>query len=347
MDRRQFCQSFLTVVTGMSMIGCENIEKTTMSLLEKLMIAIRIADSRAYLKYMPPPLSIDEIGWREFLLRWGREATELSRTITFRYGIAGYTEEFAKDLEQELGVSVPPELYRGGLEYPPKSEKGKRRTEEVLSQIKKMFVASVTKHEGGNTSYGIWSILNEYAFATLQGDKQMFPPAGSGDIEVTEQRLGIVLPPSYKGFLSVSNGFWVAPNCRLLPIQKIGWAGDMDEFYEVYITEAERRKNDFCDVDSYYRYGKTGLTEGDDDGLARCAYKLSNALLLTDPNSTDGLDVQIGILPFERDIDIPGIRKDEWEAFWHLAPRAISFKHLMEYLYRYNIAQDRKHLARG
>jgi cell wall assembly regulator SMI1 len=58
-----------------------------------------------------------------------------------------------------------------------------------------------------------------------------FPAASASDIEEKERELGIELPPSYKDFLMVSNGFrFVSPFLdNLLSLEKVNWAQKTEE----------------------------------------------------------------------------------------------------------------------
>jgi hypothetical protein len=56
-----------------------------------------------------------------------------------------------------------------------------------------------------------------------------FPPADEDAIMAAERRLGLVLPPSYRSFLLVSNG-WSHPNpfvARIAPVEAIGRTRDL------------------------------------------------------------------------------------------------------------------------
>ena len=55
------------------------------------------------------------------------------------------------------------------------------------------------------------------------------PPASEQEIAAAEARLGIGLPPSYRAFLRVSNG-WSHPNAfvmQLAGVAEIGWTGEI------------------------------------------------------------------------------------------------------------------------
>src|SRR5437867_7962109 len=57
-----------------------------------------------------------------------------------------------------------------------------------------------------------------------------FPGVSKDQLIELEARLGMVLPPSYRAFLRVSNGFLqpgvIVP--RLLPIDEVAWLRDVD-----------------------------------------------------------------------------------------------------------------------
>lgn len=58
-----------------------------------------------------------------------------------------------------------------------------------------------------------------------------FAKASESEIELTEKRLGVALPPSYKNFLGVSNGWrqiaMDAEDGLLFPVARINWFRDM------------------------------------------------------------------------------------------------------------------------
>lgn len=328
---------------------------------------IRQEMATAHLKHMPPRLSIDELGWTEFLRRWAAESTELYRTIVFQYGFDGGRwlnetqkqdeEDFIRSMEADFGVPVPRELFFGGVAYPPQNDADKQRVEQVLRQAKAVVDAANAKRKAGEVQEwgprdynGMPDIMfNAFNWAAFMGE-QMYPPATEADISAAETRLGVRLPASYKAFLRVSNGFWVGKYTCLMPVNKIGKLQELDEFFGEWISDSPPEDDpSICASADYYRYGEDGLTgehSERDRALESCGQKLGKALLLSDDRNTDGSDIQVGIVPFEPSVDVPGKPEDEWEAFWHFAPRALSFKHLMEYLYRYHIAKAREFLSR-
>ena len=57
-----------------------------------------------------------------------------------------------------------------------------------------------------------------------------YEPAGADALRAAEERLGVSLPPSYRNFLLVSDGWRdIDPElCELLKIDEIGWFSDID-----------------------------------------------------------------------------------------------------------------------
>ncbi|PJE95580.1 glucan synthesis protein [Streptomyces carminius] len=78
-----------------------------------------------------------------------------------------------------------------------------------------------------------------------------YEPAGERELAETEERLGVRLPPSLRGFLKVSNGWgpvagWIG---GLLPCREIDWFHEVDDTFvdtaeeEVPETEEERAEH--------------------------------------------------------------------------------------------------------
>jgi len=145
-----------------------------------------------------------------------------------------------------------------------------------------------------------------------------FEGASDSQIELLEKRLNTNLPPSYKEFLKVSNGFKQL-NCfvrDILPIEKIDWLKISDPtLYELYSTEF---LNSFNATDEeYFIYGEDQKTTDFRSEYLINSLAISGwgdaAILLLNPK------VKFG---------------DEWEAWmfatWHLGPvRYKSFEQLM------------------
>ncbi|WP_440107899.1 SMI1/KNR4 family protein [Streptosporangium sp. H16] len=56
------------------------------------------------------------------------------------------------------------------------------------------------------------------------------PGAGEAEIARHEERLGMRLPPSYREFLQVTNGWdeYSHASLRLMPLAEVGWTRDVD-----------------------------------------------------------------------------------------------------------------------
>jgi cell wall assembly regulator SMI1 len=88
-----------------------------------------------------------------------------------------------------------------------------------------------------------------------------FDGATEAEIQRHEKRLSTSLPPSYKEFLKVSNGFKQL-NCfvwNILPIDKVDWLKNFDPtLYQLYTTEF---KDSFNATDKeYFVYGEEQKT---------------------------------------------------------------------------------------
>jgi hypothetical protein len=325
MKRRTFLGLSIQGAIGFGLtaplVGCEKLENILMS----------------FQDFRPPALSIDQLGWENFLRQWEREGRELSKAVTLKHGISGYSEEFGEQLERELGIPFPPELYRGGFDYPPKTQEGLKRLDTIILQAKDILAASREKN--------LWYIKDDYEYMALAGINQLSPPADDQSIASVERRLNIKLPPSYKDFLRVSNGFVLGPKCRLLPVAEIAWMRDVDEYFPETFPNDKLRL--LCSNAEYYKYDSSGLTALDNDALVLCSYKLLDALMLTAPGKSEEHAQAMGILPYAIGAPVPEVAQGEWEAFKLYAPRAKTFKHLMEFRYRRTIATFRHDLITG
>lgn len=160
-----------------------------------------------------------------------------------------------------------------------------------------------------------------------------FDGASETEIHNHEKRLCTSLPPSYKEFLKVSNGFKQL-NCfvwDILPIDKVDWLKTFDPaLYELYATEF----NDSFNVtdEEYFIYGEDQKTTDFRSEYLINSLAVSNwgdaAILLLNPH------VKFG---------------EEWEAWmfatWHLGPvRYKSFEELMqgEYSSYLQVLNDKK-----
>ncbi|MEV4567255.1 SMI1/KNR4 family protein [Nonomuraea sp. NPDC049419] len=57
---------------------------------------------------------------------------------------------------------------------------------------------------------------------------ELHPPATEAEVREVEERIGVGLPPSYRQFLLVANGWGSDDDCLLLSVQEAGWLRDVD-----------------------------------------------------------------------------------------------------------------------
>jgi hypothetical protein len=81
---------------------------------------------------------------------------------------------------------------------------------------------------------------DEYKDEVLASGWLGYPPATDMQIEATEKRLGLALPPSYTSFLKVSNGWRAIDDFinRLWPVEEINWLASTDPDYVTSWVEA-------------------------------------------------------------------------------------------------------------
>ncbi|MCX5384133.1 SMI1/KNR4 family protein [Streptomyces sp. NBC_00083] len=124
-------------------------------------------------------------------------------------------------------------------------------------------------------------------------------------LRALEQRLGTVLPPSYRQFLLTSDG-WLSTTHdidRLLPAEEVGWTRDLDpELVDLWTEGRDDPSFDVSD-DDYFRYG-----EGQDPALLRPAYLRHTLTISHTPDATDVYLLNPRVVTAD----------GEWEA-WHLA----------------------------
>ncbi|WP_321474126.1 SMI1/KNR4 family protein [uncultured Paludibaculum sp.] len=82
------------------------------------------------------------------------------------------------------------------------------------------------------------------------------PPATEADILEVESRLGLLLPPSYKDFVRVSNGFLcISPILGpLLPTTEVTWFRERNQ--EIIDSWLEDNQDDLISDEEYLTYGE-------------------------------------------------------------------------------------------
>jgi len=155
--------------------------------------------------------------------------------------------------------------------------------------------------------------------ALVSAGKLTFPPASEAEIAAAEARIGQSLPPSYRAFLSVSNGCWMpcfGETGRLAPVGEIAPLNEAaPELVEMW------QENDLASPtdEEYFVYG-----DEQDSSTLRAEY-LSTAILISALGEGEG---QYLLNPQVVTAD------DEWEA-WFMAdwlPGAIRYRSFAEML---------------
>lgn len=83
-----------------------------------------------------------------------------------------------------------------------------------------------------------------------------FGRADAADIESLESRLNVRLPPSYKAFLLISNG-WITSTSRVVPVGNVQRFAEKDPKYvkDWHVEPGADEPND----SDYYKYGAEQL----------------------------------------------------------------------------------------
>ena len=146
-----------------------------------------------------------------------------------------------------------------------------------------------------------------------------FAPATTSEIEALEKRLGVVLPPSYRAFLSISNG-WRRTTAfigRIRPTQEVDWFRvENERWAEIFSSTGSSLPDE-----EYYAYPEDGAPD-------HRAEHMSSLLQIS--------DVEDGVYLLNPEAVTPD---GEWEAWFFAnwvpgAKRFPSFAHLMFHDYR-------------
>lgn len=89
------------------------------------------------------------------------------------------------------------------------------------------------------------------------------PPPSDSQISKTEERLGIALPPSYRAFLRVSNG-WGRPTESILQlnaVDEVDWFRKANrDWIRAYTTPVSYHMNDALPDEDYFAYGENSVS---------------------------------------------------------------------------------------
>lgn len=277
---------------------------------------------RDFESFFPEPVHVDEVGWERFLSLWSDQAMALvrRRLLAQGLGLGPRGRGLRKGLE-EKSIHLPPEVFAGGLPYPPQTEIDQTKAESVLKLMIES-IPEIKRHEP------YWP-KNFYREALVNGGLRHAHASGQ-TIAEAERRLGLNLPKSYREFLSLSNG-WLALDDDFLPIEQVKRMQDAAPDLVWTWTDGGRAMNILDEEYLQYDLGK--------QDPARIRFQhLADCLMLSEHY---GVSSRWYLLN-------PAIRFEdgEWEA-WHLetriagARRFRSFKAMMEWLYTFEIAELR------
>ena len=176
--------------------------------------------------YLPEVVKIADVGWKAFLTRWNNEAFTLVKSIVLYEGISpGVTDEQLMAYEERLQKKVPTEVFKGSrLKYPGNNEEEQRLIEHRLRQIREVIL------EGHKQSP-----IRDYTDEMIAAGGAFRAPCTEEAIESAETRLNASLPPSYKAFLRISDG-WLLMDTYLLPVERVDWYRNSKwlEWFEPY-----------------------------------------------------------------------------------------------------------------
>lgn len=127
--------------------------------------------------------------------------------------------------------------------------------------------------------------------------------ATEGEVSALEDRLGVMLPASYRQFLLTSDGWLNTSHAieRILPVEEVGWARDLDPDLVTGWDDADFRVDD----EEYFVYG-----EDQDPAAIRPEYLPHTLKISHTPEATDVYLLNPCVVTED----------GEWEA-WYLAHR--------------------------
>src|SRR5690606_22121770 len=150
-----------------------------------------------------------EFKWSEFLDRWERRALRWACSEIETYGIADPRQRLDVVLRDEaarLGVRLPPETFRplgpvgstfqGGEDV--ELQARLPRAQDMVLEIEE-----VLEHDQGQ----LRDRLGGYVCGVLRNGGFRFAPATEDALQTRQSRLGRALPPSYRQFRRVFNGW--------------------------------------------------------------------------------------------------------------------------------------------
>jgi hypothetical protein len=268
---------------------------------------------------MPSELRVSMAGWNRLLEGWEQQALFLLKKDFFRRGVeyASLSGYLNNRVGEQIKLHRYEEFVCDSLSFPPKNEheriEGERRLIEYRKRLKKLVEISDINLESNDIA--------------LMHDSLHFPSASEANIQSAESRLGIRLPPSYREFLGISNGWLIEKHPSLLPVEKVALLREIDpEYVQIYLEDEYLfETTEFVVTPEPLGEGENFVTRNLDmptaclnDAIAIGVDDREKAFLLLDPTTIDD--------------------RGEWRAFWlfryEFAIVGRDFARLMEILYR-------------
>jgi len=148
---------------------------------------------------------------------------------------------------------------------------GRRQSETLVS------IGVERRLEAGARRRGQDRVDAQVTPAVLTSGWLGFPGVSEEQLAELELRLGVTLPPSYRSFLRVSNGFLqpgvIVP--RILPANEVGWLRDIDPDTIDVWTEGMSRTDGVADPDAFEQYLPTALQVSARETVGTAMYLLN------------------------------------------------------------------------
>ncbi|MGW3346607.1 SMI1/KNR4 family protein [Nonomuraea rubra] len=99
------------------------------------------------------------------------------------------------------------------------------------------------------------SVTQSSAHQAVSPLGDLYPPATEAEVRELEERLDVELPPSYRQFLLVANGWGNADDCCLLRVKEVGWLRDVDPSIAECWSEPKPENSWSVPDELYFVYG--------------------------------------------------------------------------------------------
>lgn len=173
---------------------------------------------------MPPERRIADDGWESFLSRWEQEVL-LDMKRTFVRHVFSYNEfrpYLANIQDEALRFRLGGQVLSDSLDYPGRDPYERAEGERRLREARQRLSLLVEKLPSIGLSVEHQAILR---------DSLRFPPASEAVIRAAEARLKMDLPPAYRQFLSLSNGWLIDKHPSLWPVDTVASLQDLKPDY--------------------------------------------------------------------------------------------------------------------